>query len=318
MTTRKKIAFIFPGQGSQYPGMGKDFYDNFDIAKKTFQEADDILQRDVTSIIFNGPEETLTETRNSQTGIYVTSLAILNVLRSLYPEIQPSACAGLSLGEYTAVTASNRLTIDKGLPLVQYRGQFMNDACTKHPGTMAVIIGLDRSSVEEALYELRLPNDIWIANVNCPGQIVISGTNKGIEAASHLIKAKGAKKIVPLQVHGAFHSGLMKDAEDRIKDFVMTTLFSESNVELAMNVTGGLIKTLSEVRENLIKQITHPVEWEKCILTIQNLGIDLWIEIGCGKTLAGMNKRIGTIAPTISVEKIGDLSTLEAFLKNFS
>lgn len=309
-----KIAFLFPGQGAQYPGMAKDFYEQFPQAKQIFEEADDVLKRNLSSIILEGPESVLTETKNSQTGIYVASMAILSVLKRLFPEMQASFFAGLSLGEYSALTASEHLDFDQTLQLVQYRGQYMNDACEATKGSMAVILGLDAEEVEQLVKEVNLPQDLWAANFNCPGQVVISGTLKGIDAGSAAAKIKGAKRVLPLQVYGAFHSGLMQQAEDRLAGHVLQTPIKESSFNLVMNLTANVVKDVNQIKENLIKQVTHPVRWEQSIRYMIGQKVDLFIEIGCGKTLAGFNKRIGVLGPTISIEKTNDLEILEKTL----
>jgi len=315
MTQFKKIAFLFPGQGSQYPGMGKDFVEHFAEARETFEEANDILGRNLSAIILDGPEAILTETKNSQTGIFVMSIALLRVLRKMHLTFQPALCSGLSLGEYTALTASGRLSFADALPLVQYRGQYMNDACEDTQGTMAVVLGLDADVVENCVKEVNLPQDLWAANFNCPGQVVISGTKKGIEIGSEAVKAKGAKRVLPLSVHGAFHSGLMKQAEERLTEHVNHAPIVESSIEFVMNVPGDFVKEVSDIKRNLIKQVTTPVRWEQGVRKMCDTGVDLFVEIGCGKTLAGFNKRIGTVAPTISVEKIEDLEFLSKILE---
>jgi len=315
MSRLNKLAFLFPGQGAQYPGMAKDFADSYSIARQTFEEADDVLGRKLSSIVFNGPEQLLTETKNSQLGIYVASMAILRVVHQLFPSLKPTICAGLSLGEYTALTASGRLPFAAGIPLVGYRGQYMNDACESIPGTMAVILGLDAETVEQMVQEVKLPNDLWAANFNCPGQVVISGTQKGIEAGSEAAKAKGAKRVLPLQVHGAFHSGLMQSAEKRLAEHIEQAELKDTSCLLVMNVTGGPASGLDEIRRNLIKQVTQSVRWEQGVRYMVKEGVDLFIELGCGKTLAGFNKRIGTSAPTISIEKVADIAALEEYLR---
>ncbi|ADI38545.1 Malonyl CoA-acyl carrier protein transacylase [Waddlia chondrophila 2032/99] len=311
----KNIAFLFPGQGAQYPGMGKDFYESYQTARAVFEEANERLNRDLASIILNGPEETLTETRNSQVGIYVVSIAILRVLSELFPEMEPSICAGLSLGEYTAATSAGYLSFDDGLPLVQARGQFMNEACESTQGAMAVILGLSPAQVEQIVKSVNLPNDLWAANFNCPGQVVVSGTRKGIDAAAIAAKSMGAKRVLPLQVHGAFHSGLMLDAQKRLAEYVNGTAFGEPKAELVMNVTGEIVEEASVVRDLLISQVSSPVKWQQGIETIEKRGIDLYVEMGPGKALAGFNKRIGVQAPTISVEKIEEIKQLEEALR---
>jgi len=314
MTALKKIAFIFPGQGAQYPGMARDFVESFAVAKQTFEQANDILGRDLSSIILNGPEELLTETKNSQTGIYVACIALLNVIREQFPSLNPSICAGLSLGEYTALTASGRLDFAQTLPLVQYRGHYMNDACESTEGTMAVVLGLEASAVEAIVKDVNLPNDLWAANFNCPGQVVISGTKKGIEIGSEAAKAKGAKRVLPLQVHGAFHSGLMKQAEQRLKGHIMEAPIRESSIKFVMNVPGDFVSELSAIKTNLVHQVTQPVRWEQSVRKIQEDHVDLFLEVGCGKTLSGFNKRIGCTAPTLSIEKVDDLQALSSII----
>jgi [acyl-carrier-protein] S-malonyltransferase len=310
-----KVAFLFPGQGAQYPGMGRDFVDNFPAAKQTFEEADDLLNRKLSAIILNGPENVLTETKNSQVGIFVTSMAILRTIHGLFPQLTSQLTAGLSLGEYTALAASERLSFAEALLLVQYRGHFMNEACEATRGTMAVILGLDGDAVQEIVREAHMPNDLWVANFNCPGQVVISGTLRGIEKGSELAKAKGAKRVLPLQVHGAFHSGLMSLAEERLAEYVHRAPFKESSIDLVMNVTGSAVKETPQIKENLIKQVTHPVKWEQSVRFMTQHGVDLFIEMGCGKTLTGFNKRIGVLVPTISLEKIDDIAALEPVLE---
>lgn len=310
MSKYKKIAFVFPGQGAQYPGMGKDFYNQFSVAKETFQEADEILGRNLSNIILNGPEDLLTETKNSQTGIFVNSIALTRVINSQFPRLLPSVVAGLSLGEYTALSVSNRLQFSDCLPLVQYRGQFMNDACEKNPGTMAVVLGLSAEVVEKVVNELNMPLDIFVANLNAPGQVVISGTVKGIEAASASAKLAGAKRVLPLSVHGAFHSGLMKEAEERLSEHVNIAPLKDSSIDFVMNVPGDYVKDLPQIRKFLTAQVTSPVRWEASIRQMSAASIDLFIEIGCGKTLAALIKRIGVDVPVISIEKLADLDLL--------
>lgn len=315
MVQYRKVAFLFPGQGAQYPGMAKDFYDSFPAARQTFEEADDLLGTKLSTIIFNGPDQLLTETKNSQLGIYIASNAILRVINQLFPQLTPSYCAGLSLGEYTALTAAQKLSLVDGLTLVGHRGQYMNDACEATKGTMAVILGLNADQVEQLVKEVNLPNDLWAANFNCPGQVVISGTLKGIEAGTAAAKAKGAKRVLPLQVHGAFHSGLMKLAEEQLTPFIEEANLKDSKCDIVMNVPGKTVRIILEIRQFLIEQVTQPVRWEQGIRHLMDAGVDLFVEMGCGKTLAGFNKRIGVTVPTVSIEKTEDIKALEALLR---
>lgn len=311
---KKRIAFLFPGQGAQYPGMGKDFVQNFSAARLTFEEADDLLQRNLSDLILEGSPEELTQTKNSQVGIYVTSVAILRVVKELY-DLEPIVCAGLSLGEYTAMTACEILSFINGLPLVQDRGQFMQEACNATTGAMSVIVGMDGEAVEKVVKGLNLPRDLWVANYNCPGQVVISGTLRGIEAGTAAVLANGAKKVIPLQVAGAFHSGLMAQAEKRLEDKILQVPLHKGVSKLVMNVPGAFVEDLNQIRHNMVKQVTSSVRWEQGIRAMSDQGIDLFIEFGPGKTLSGMNKRIGLTAPTLSVEKIEDLDLIKEKVK---
>jgi [acyl-carrier-protein] S-malonyltransferase len=310
MSQSKRLAFLFPGQGAQYPGMGKDFFQQFPLVKETFEEADDLLGYKLSQILLEGPEVTLTETRHSQTAIFVVSVAMYRVLEKLFPSIRPSICAGLSLGEYTALHVAQKIPFDRCLSIVQHRGRYMNEACLAHPGTMAVILGLDGEAVENLVKKVNLPKDLWVANFNCPGQVVISGTLKGIEVGTSAAKAHGAKRVLPLQVHGAFHSGLMQEAQEHLAPHIQEAPLKESSTALVMNVSGDFVADLSAIRHHLIQQVTHSVRWEQGIRSMEKQGIDCYVEIGCGKALSGFNKRIGVKAPTISIEHVTDLDLL--------
>lgn len=305
-----RFAFIFPGQGTQYPGMGQDFVHNFSAARLTFEEADDLLQFSLSKIILQGPENVLTETKNSQLAIYVTSVAILRVVQELY-NLKPTVCAGLSLGEYTALTAGEWLSFQKVLPLVQKRGELMNEACQTTQGTMAAVLGLSAQEIENVVQQVNLPQDLWIANFNCPGQVVLSGTAKGIEKGSEQAKLQGAKKVILLQVSGAFHSGLMTSAEKKFAPFIEDSSIQAGLSKLAMNVPGAIVEDRSQIKNYLIKQVTHSVRWEQSIRQVDQQGIDFYIELGPRKTLAAFNKRIEVVAPTLSIEKIEDLDQLK-------
>jgi len=310
----KKIAFLFPGQGSQYVGMGKDFYDNFEVSRKVFDEADQILGFKFSDLIFSGPKEELTLTKNSQLAIFIVSYAIYKAVQQELPVLQPAVTAGLSLGEYTALTASGKISFADCLLLVKHRAQYMNDACESHPGSMSVVLGMEEAIVEAALKEIS-DSGVVIANLNCPGQIVIAGTKQGLEIATEHLKTKGAKRVLPLDVSGAFHSPLMKEAQERLSPYLKTVALNSSSIDLVMNTPGEYVVETEEMREQLIKQVTQPVRWEKGVHAMTATGVDLFVEMGCGKTLAGMNKRIGVTAPTISIEKISDI---EALVKDYT
>lgn len=303
----KKRSFLFPGQGAQYVGMGKDFSDAFAVAKETFQEADDILNLSLSKIIFEGPEDVLVQTKYSQAAIFVNSIAILRVIQEQMPDLVPFVCAGLSLGEYGALHASGKLSFKDTLLLLQKRALLMNEACEKVHGTMAVVLGLNESQVKNALQGIQ---DVWVANYNCPGQIVISGTKDGVEKVEGVLKENGAKRVLPLSVSGAFHSGLMQSAKDSLAPYIIAAPIQETPIHLVMNAPGDFVNLASDIRKNLIAQVTSSVRWEQGIVAMNEKGVELYLEIGCGKTLSGMNRKIGVTGQTLSIEKVSDLETL--------
>lgn len=307
----KKIAFIFPGQGAQYVGMGQDFFQQFSVAKQTFEEADDLLKMSLTKMIFEGPSEALIETRYSQIAIFVNSTALLNVLKSLYPELTPFVCAGLSLGEYTALHASEKLRFSDSLALVKARGQAMHEASCKNPGGLSVVLGLDESQVAPIIDEIE---GVWVANLNCPKQVVISGTHEALQKAADRLKSVGAKRILPLEVSGAFHSGLMKEAREALEPLIKAAPIKTSSIHLVMNVPGNFVENPEEIKKYLIDQVISTTRWEKGVKVIQQAGIELFLEIGCGKTLSGMNKKMEISASTISLDKAQDLMEFEKAL----
>ncbi|OGN56303.1 MAG: [acyl-carrier-protein] S-malonyltransferase [Chlamydiae bacterium RIFCSPHIGHO2_12_FULL_44_59] len=303
-----KCAYLFPGQGAQYVGMGKDFYDSFSIARDTFTEADDILGENLSKIIFFGPQDLLTETQWAQLGIFVTSMAIFRVVRQERPDLPLSVCAGLSLGEYTALSASGRLSFKETLLLVQKRAQLMNEACGKTEGTMAAVIGLDAAQIREELEECE---GVWVANFNAPGQTVITGTLEGVKRMEPRLKARGAKRIFPLKVHGAFHSPLMQLAQDGLTPFLKEAPIQESSVPFVMNVSGSFVEGIEAVREHLRTQVTQSVCWEQGVEAMKERQVDFYLEVGCGKTLSGLNKKMD-IPSMASIDKVTDLELAHA------
>ena len=304
------FAFIFPGQGAQYVGMGREFFGAYAEARALYEEADDILHFALSKVIFEGPESTLKETRYCQAAIYVTSLAILQVLKRKYNLPSPIATGGLSLGEYSALVAAEKLSFQDGLKLVFERGRLMHEACEKNPGTMAVVLGLADDAVVDIVSSLQIPKEVSCANFNCPGQVVISGTAKGVEVAKTALMAKGAKRVLGLEVHGAFHSQLMASAEKELALAIEGTRFTESAIPIAMNVTGKTTTNISEIKKLLVKQLTSSVRWSSCVNAMDSMLPTHFLEIGCGTTLQGMNKRIGPKAATISIEKTKDIESL--------
>jgi [acyl-carrier-protein] S-malonyltransferase len=298
-----KNAFIFPGQGAQRPLMGKDFYDSFLEAKEVFQEADDLLSLALSKIIFDGPMEKLTETIYSQPAIFVTSAAILAVMRKQFPDLKPQMTGGLSLGEYTALYAALKLDFASCLKLVAARGKYMQEACEKYPGAMLVVMGLEESEIAKT--------HGWIANVNCPGQIVVACSKENVESITSELIDRGAKKIIPIPVSGAFHSPLMKSAKESLMPLIDEMNFQKSDILLAMNVAGNFVENIAEIKTSLIEQVASPTRWMKCVQAMMEKEASHFYEIGPSQLVA-MNRKIGVTAQTISVEKISDLERIHA------
>lgn len=310
----KKLALLFPGQGAQYPGMGKDFFDSFSSAKDTFKEADDRLNQNFSRLIFEGPAEELTLTKNSQLALFIVSIAILRSIGQQIGPIVPVACGGLSLGEYTALTAAGKIDFGSCLDLVRVRAQWMQEACQMNPGSMQVVLGLEADQVEKTIGTLHGSHPIWVANINCPGQVVIAGTESGLKIAADALKEQGAKRLLPLEVSGAFHSGLMLPAQEKLAPYIQSAPFTTSSIDVVMNTPGGFVSSTDEMRRYLFEQVVQPVRWEKCVRAMEARGIEAYIEIGAGKTLTGMNKRIGVTSPSLNIEKVADLDALHQFI----
>lgn len=305
----KKYAFVFPGQGAQYLGMGKDVFEEFFKAKEVFEEASESLQLNLPQLIFHGTNDLLKQTQYSQIAIFTISMALHAVLKDLYPEIKPYVCAGLSLGEYSALCAGDKISLQEGIDLVISRGKFMQQASENNPGTLNVVLGLEEQEVACALAELN--EKVWIANVNCPGQVVISGAHAALEAAHDVLKNKGAKRILPLDVSGPFHSGLMQEAKELLAARIAKVKIKTSDTLLVMNVSGEVVSEMTSIGLMMVDQVTSPTRWQKSIQTIEQLAPDLYIELGPGKTLCGMNKKIGVKVPSYGIENKQELYALE-------
>jgi [acyl-carrier-protein] S-malonyltransferase len=299
-----KTAYMFPGQGSQYVGMGKDLYEGSSIAKALFEKADEILGFPLCNICFEGPEGELKQTKNTQPAIFVHSIVLFHLLQNK----QFDMTAGHSLGEYSALVAAGALTFEDGLKLVRLRGELMQNAGIEKPGTMAAVVGLDAKAVNEICHEASTEGIVQAANYNSPGQIVISGSMTGIKKAMDLARMRGAKIVKELPVSGAFHSPLMESARMGLQAALDNLEIRDASVPVYVNVTAGPVQQADELRRLLIEQLTSPVRWEESILRMVADGATTFIEIGPGKVLQGLVKRIQGDAKILGLEKMVDIA----------
>lgn len=306
------FAFIFPGQGAQYVGMGKDLYENYAAAKGVYEEANKILGFDISRICFEGPKEELTRTDVCQPAILITSIAVLKSLELILPSsISPAAVLGLSLGEYTALVCAGSLAFKDAVYLVRKRGEFMEEASRENPGAMASVIGFPLEETKRACEE----SGVQIANLNSPGQIVISGAKSKVEAACVLLKERGAKRIIPLDVSGAFHSDLMAPAADRLKMEINKIDIMAPKINVVSNVTAKYETTADEIKENLVAQVKSSVLWEDSIRFLAGEGIKRFIEIGPAKVLTGLLRRIDSALECFNIETAGDVAAVKEILE---
>ncbi len=310
-----KTAFIFPGQGAQSIGMGKDFYDNYDIAKKLFDEADEALGYSIKKMCFEGSEEDLKLTANTQPAILIVSVIASEILKS--NGITADIAGGHSLGEYSALVAANVIDFKDAVLLVHKRGQFMQEAVPVGEGSMAAIIGLDDEKIISICEKISKDvGEVQAVNFNCPGQTVIAGTFKGVEAAAEEMKNAGALKAVILPVSAPFHSTLMTPAAKKLAVELEKISFRDAEFPIAANVNGELETNAEKIKQNLITQADHPVKWIDCVNAMKKFGAEIFIEIGPGKTLCGFNKRIDKKITSLNVENIESLNKTIDKMKN--
>lgn len=291
----KKIAFIYPGQGSQSIGMGKDLYENFESAKKVFDKANEILNKDIRKICFEGPEELLKETVNTQPAILTTSIACLEALKSEL-NIIPDYVAGHSLGEYAALYTANAVNLENVLKLIQKRADLMSEATG---GAMAAVLNADEQVLQECLNQANKVGYVSIANYNSPAQVVITGDEKAVEKAGELLMEKGVKRFIPLAVSGAFHSEFMKDAGEKFAEFLKEIDVCIAKIPVVTNVDAEF--TVDNFKDKMSKQIYSSVLWTQTIEKMVNEGVEIFVEIGNGKVLTGLNKKINQNVQTFNV-----------------
>ncbi|MBO8162391.1 MAG: ACP S-malonyltransferase [Brevibacillus sp.] len=305
-----KVAFVFPGQGSQFVGMGAELAEHSEMAGQIFREADRALGFSLSSLCFEGPEDELRLTANTQPAILAASVAVLAALREKLPQAVPDFVAGHSLGEYSALVAAGALDFADAVKTVRLRGQFMEEAVPAGKGAMAAVLGLERSLLQEVCDAVSAGgHPVQLANLNCPGQIVISGSAEGVKLAGDQAKEAGAKRVMPLNVSGPFHSSLMTPAAEKLAAVLADVTIRDADVPVVANVTARPVRHAAEIKDSLVQQVASPVLWEDSVQYMVAAGVTTFVEIGPGKVLTGLIKKI---APKeVAVHSVQDVAALE-------
>lgn len=307
-----KIAFIFPGQGAQTTGMGKDLYENFESARKVFDKADSVLNKSVSKICFEGPDEVLKQTSNTQSCLLSVSIAALEALKEVSNgEIKADYALGHSLGEYSAMYAAGVMDLDNVLLAIQKRADLMQEACEiSKGGAMSAVLGLDEVKIKECLEKASEKGLVSIANYNEPNQIVITGEMEAVNYANEILKEAGAKRVVPLAVSGGFHSKLMASASEKFKDFVSSIEINDAKIPVVTNVDAKFTTSAGDFKAKMPEQISSSVFWTQSIKLLLENGVDTFIELGNGKVLAGLNRKM--CPPEVKTYNVFDKESLMA------
>ncbi|WP_026771373.1 MULTISPECIES: ACP S-malonyltransferase [Sediminibacillus] len=308
----KRVAFVFPGQGSQEAGMGRDLFENFESVRQLFRNADQQLDDDLTTLMFEGPQETLTQTENAQPALLLTSAAIASVLKE--QGVEPVMTAGHSLGEYSALVSAGAISLEEALPLVRLRGRLMERAFPAGKGAMAAVLGGEMETITSVLDSVNEETGeiVDAANYNCPGQLVISGTKQGIETAGEKLKENGVKRVLPLNVSGPFHSRLMKPAAEKFAEELQQANLTDARIPVYANVTAAPVTEREQIAELLVQQLYSPVRFQEIIEAMLDKELDAIVEVGNGKVLTGLVKKIHRRMKTFSVQ---DTESLQAFVE---